>query len=187
LFFSLPLYFGEIPPLPLFFIASHRGKLKCHIAATGNLVFPAVAVSTFTYCSINLQGLFPLNVLTNEKRGGLTMELVLFERSHFKLFSLKFANKSDLSSSCERHKIAQRTMFLLFENNNCFHITLQCRRLMKKSGKLAFHVVNSNVVIDSFPTLQIPLGIVALFEKSYDGEPILTIFFSNIGEDVQYR
>ncbi len=57
---------------------------------------------------------------------------------------------------------------------------------MKKSGKLAFHMVNSNVAIGSLPTLQIPLGIVALFEKIYDGEPILTVF-SNIGEDVQYR
>jgi hypothetical protein len=57
---------------------------------------------------------------------------------------------------------------------------------MKKSGKLEFHVVNSNVAIDSLPTLQIPLGIVALFEKIDDGEPILTVF-SNIGEDVQYR
>jgi hypothetical protein len=32
------------------------------------------------------------------------------------------------------------------------------------------------------PTLQISLGIVALFEKIYDGEPIITNF-SNIGED----
>ncbi len=34
--------------------------------------------------------------------------------------------------------------------------------------------------------LQITLGIVALFEKIYDVEPILTVF-SNIREDVQYR
>ncbi len=57
---------------------------------------------------------------------------------------------------------------------------------MKKSGKLALHVVNSNVAIGSLPTLQILLGIVALFENIYDGEPILTVF-SNIVEDVQYR
>jgi hypothetical protein len=36
------------------------------------------------------------------------------------------------------------------------------------------------------PTLQIPLRIVELFEKIYDGEPILTVF-SNIGEDVLYN
>ncbi len=57
---------------------------------------------------------------------------------------------------------------------------------MKKSVKLACHVVNSNKALGSLPTLQISLGIVALFEKIYDGEPILTVF-SNIGEDLQYR
>jgi hypothetical protein len=55
---------------------------------------------------------------------------------------------------------------------------------MKKSVKLAGHVVNSNIAIGSLPTLQISLGIFALFEKIYDGEPILAVF-SNIGEDVQ--
>ncbi len=46
--------------------------------------------------------------------------------------------------------------------------------------------VNSNIAIGALPTLQISLGIVALFEKVYDDGPIPTIF-SNIGEDVQYR
>ncbi len=41
---------------------------------------------------------------------------------------------------------------------------------------------NSNIAIDSSPTLQISLEILALFEKIYDGEPILTVV-SNIGED----
>jgi hypothetical protein len=36
----------------------------------------------------------------------------------------------------------------------------------------------------SLPTLQISLGIVALFEIIYDGEPILTVF-SYIGDDLQ--
>ncbi len=49
---------------------------------------------------------------------------------------------------------------------------------------LARHVVNSNIAIDSLPTLQISPGIVAFFEMIYDGEPIITRF-SNIGEDVQ--
>ncbi len=40
-------------------------------------------------------------------------------------------------------------------------------------------MVNLNITIDYLPTLQISLGIVALFEKIYDGEPILTVF-SNI-------
>ncbi len=47
---------------------------------------------------------------------------------------------------------------------------------MKKFVKLPFHVV----------TVKISLGIVALFVKIYDGEPILTVF-SNNGEDAQYR
>jgi hypothetical protein len=58
--------------------------------------------------------------------------------------------------------------------------------MMKKSGKLASHVVNSNIAIGSLQTLQISLGITALYEKIYDGQPILTVI-SNIGEDVQYR
>jgi hypothetical protein len=38
---------------------------------------------------------------------------------------------------------------------------------MKKSGKLAFHVVNSNFAIGSLPTLQISQEIAALFGKIY--------------------
>ncbi len=40
-----------------------------------------------------------------------------------------------------------------------------------------------NIASDSLPTLQISLGIIALFEKIYDGKPILTVI-SNIGEDI---
>jgi hypothetical protein len=57
---------------------------------------------------------------------------------------------------------------------------------MKKSGKPAFYVLNSNIGIESLPTLQISLGNLALFAKVYYGEPIITDL-SNIGEDVQYR
>jgi hypothetical protein len=63
---------------------------------------------------------------------------------------------------------------------------LQCRKCMKKSGKIASHVLNSNNAINYLPTLQMSLGIIALFEKVYYEVLILTIF-SNIGEDVQYR
>jgi hypothetical protein len=55
---------------------------------------------------------------------------------------------------------------------------------MKKSAKLVCHVVNSNIAIDSLPTLQISLATIALFDKIDDGKPIFTVF-SNIGEDVQ--
>ena len=42
---------------------------------------------------------------------------------------------------------------------------------MKKSAKLACHVVNSNIAIGSLPTLQKSQGIVELFEKIYNGKP----------------
>ena len=57
---------------------------------------------------------------------------------------------------------------------------------MKKSVKHACHAANSNNALDSLPTLQISLGIIALFERIYDGEPIVTVI-SNIGEYVKYR
>jgi hypothetical protein len=57
---------------------------------------------------------------------------------------------------------------------------------MKKSVKLACNMVDSNIAIGSLPTLQISLGIFALFEKIYDSEPILADI-SNIGNDLQYR
>ncbi len=57
---------------------------------------------------------------------------------------------------------------------------------MKKSVKLACHMVNSNIAIGSLPTLQISQGIFALFEKIYDSEPILAVI-SNIEEDIKYR
>ncbi len=56
---------------------------------------------------------------------------------------------------------------------------------MKKSSKLGCHVIDSNIANGYLPTLQISVGIFALFEKIYNGEPILTVV-SNIGEDVQY-
>ncbi len=42
----------------------------------------------------------PLKVLTNEKRGGLT--IVSFDRSRFKLISRKFSHKLVQAPSCER-------------------------------------------------------------------------------------
>jgi hypothetical protein len=44
---------------------------------------------------------------------------------------------------------------------------------MTKSWKLACNMVNSNNTINSLPKVQISLGIVTLFEKIYDGGPIL--------------
>jgi hypothetical protein len=47
---------------------------------------------------------------------------------------------------------------------------------MKKSGKLACHVVNSNIAIGSLPKLQTSHGLLALFEMIYYREPIFTVF-----------
>ncbi len=46
-------------------------------------------------------------------------------------------------------------------------------------------MANSNIAIGSSPTLQRSVGIIAFFEKIYDGKPIL-IVVSYIGKDVQY-
>ncbi len=81
-----------------------------------------------------------LKVLTNEKRG--VMKVATFDRSPCKLFSLTFSAKSVQTLSCERLKTTQRTLFLSFEIKNCFPITVLRRSFMKKSGKLACHVVN---------------------------------------------
>ncbi len=112
--------------------------------------------------------------------------MVAFDRSPFKLFSLRISTKYVHAPSCERPKTTQRTLSLSFEIKNCFPIAVLRRSFMKKSEKLTCQVVNSNIAIDSSPTLQISLEIVTLFEKIYDGEPIITVV-SNIVEDVQYR
>jgi hypothetical protein len=57
---------------------------------------------------------------------------------------------------------------------------------MKKSAKLACHVVNSNIAIGSLPTLQTSQGLLALFEQNYYADPIFTVI-SNNGEDVRWR
>ncbi len=63
-----------------------------------------------------------LKVLTNEKRGGLSV--VSFDRSPYKLFSLKFSNRLVQAPSCERHKTAPRTLFVSFANNIYFQIAV---------------------------------------------------------------
>ncbi len=75
-----------------------------------------------------------LKVLTNEKRGGFI--LVPFDWSRFRLFKLKFSIESVQTPSCERPKTAQRTLFLSFEINNCFPITVLHRRRWKNPQNL---------------------------------------------------
>jgi hypothetical protein len=44
----------------------------------------------------------------------------------------------------------------------------------------------SNIAVDTLPTLQISVGLKALFEKIYDGDPNFIVISIN-GEEVQYR
>jgi hypothetical protein len=53
------------------------------------------------------------------KENGL--KVVAFARSPFKLFTLRFSNKSVQAPSCERNKTTQLTLCLSFEINNCLH------------------------------------------------------------------
>jgi hypothetical protein len=69
-------------------------------------------------------------VLTKEKKAGL--KVVAFDRSSFKMFTLRFSNKSVQAASCERPRTAPRTLFLSFANNNCFQIEVLRRSCMKK-------------------------------------------------------
>jgi hypothetical protein len=57
-----------------------------------------------------------LKVLTKEKRG--VLGVISFDWSPFQLFSQKFSKESVQAPSCERQKTTQRTLFLLFANNN---------------------------------------------------------------------
>ncbi len=109
-----------------------------------------------------------LKLLTNEKRGGL--RVILFDRSPFELFSRKFSKESVQAPSCERPRTALRTLFVSFAINNCFQISVQHLSFMKKSVKLACHVVNSNIANGSLPTHQTSHGLLALFEKIYYGD-----------------
>jgi hypothetical protein len=108
--------------------------------------------------------LFVLKVLANEKKGGL--KVVVFNKSTFKIFTLRFSNKSVQAPSCKRPKTTQRTLFLSLEINNWFPITLKCRRLIKKSGKLVCHVVNSTIAIGSLPALQTSHELLALLWRA---------------------
>ncbi len=71
-------------------------------------------------CKESQKGNLYLKLLTNEKRGGL--KVVAFDKSPFKLFTLRFSTKSVQAPSCKRPNTTQRTLFLSFEINNCFPI-----------------------------------------------------------------
>jgi hypothetical protein len=92
-----------------------RWLLKCH----GGFTFANLLQVCLAGC---MSAKLALKVLTNEKRGGLN--LVSFDLSRFKLFTLKFSKESVQTPSCERRKTAQRSLFLSFEINNYYPITV---------------------------------------------------------------
>jgi hypothetical protein len=109
-------------------------------------------------------------VLTNEKIG--VLKVVAFDGSPFKLFSLRFSTKFVQAPSCERPKT---TLSLIISNQELFPNSGIASELFEKIRETCMQVVDSNIAIDSSPTLQISLEIVAFFEKICDGEPILAI------------
>ncbi len=70
-------------------------------------------------------------VLTSEKIGGL--KVVACDRSPFKLFKLRFSNKSVQAPSCKRPETTQRSLFLSFEINNCFPITSEAYEKIREN------------------------------------------------------
>jgi hypothetical protein len=72
-----------------------------------------------------------LLVLTNEKGGGIKN----FDKPRAKLFTQGFSKKSAQTPSCDRSKITQRRVFLLFEDNNCIQLIAK-RRGLKNPGNL---------------------------------------------------
>ncbi len=64
-----------------------------------------------------------LKVLANEKRGGL--KVVAFDKSPFKLFTLKFSKEFVKAPSCKRPKTTQRTPFLSFKGAQVWDIRLR--------------------------------------------------------------
>ncbi len=84
------------------------------------------------------------------------------DRSPFKIFSLRFSTKSVQAPSCERPKTAANTVSIIL-NQELFPNSGIATELYENMGKLACHVVNSNIAIDSLPMLQISLEIPALF------------------------
>ncbi len=89
--------------------------------------------------------------------------MVAFDRSPFKLFSLRFSTNSVQAQSCERPKITRRTLSLIISNQELFLNSGIASELYEKIRETCMHVVDSNIALDSSPTIQIAPEIVAFF------------------------
>ncbi len=117
--FSYFIYkMGWIKPKSFHATVPLTGFTSSRVQVSGNIQLFSYYLYWLKICKLRETSCCALKVLTNEKRGGLAM--VSFDRSGFHLFSLWFSNKLMQAQSCGRHKTAQRTLFLLFANNNCF-------------------------------------------------------------------
>jgi hypothetical protein len=111
------------------------------VPAAGFTLFARMCCYQVSQSWLSFRNYVSLKVLTNEKRGGL--KVVVFDRSPFKLFTLRFSNKSVQAPSSERPKTTQRTLFLSFVINNCLQITAWCRA----ATRFSHHTLNSNNAI----------------------------------------
>jgi hypothetical protein len=82
---------------------------------------------------------------------------MLFDRTRFKLFTQIFSNKSVQSSSCERPKTAQRTLFLLFfaDTFSVNSLTIECYRFQPNSFLIGQYVKQAGLIIPGVP-VQLP-------------------------------
>ncbi len=97
------------------------GDVTCVSVCTFRLRLFLFCLDVVTYLWGGGGGDVMFKGLTNETRDGL--KVVAFDRSPFKLFTLRFSNKSVQAPSSERPKTTRRTLFLSFEINNCLQIT----------------------------------------------------------------
>jgi hypothetical protein len=117
--------------------------------------------------------------LNNEKRGGLKVVAfkVSLEAIHAEIFK-------QVSHPVRGLKLLSETCFCLWKSRIVFQQRYSVGGLgknpgnlhWKKSRKLACHMVDSNIGNESLPILQISVGIIASFEKIYDGKPIFIVF-----------
>ncbi len=97
-----------------------HSKILCHTSKLWNFVKITGVKSLVFYMYQIWKSLFWLDSVTMRKRWVKSA----FDRSPFKLFTLKFSNKSVQAPSCDRPIATQRNLFLSFANNNCFPITV---------------------------------------------------------------
>jgi hypothetical protein len=84
----------------------------------------------------------------------------------FYIQAFLFSNKSVQSSSCERPKTTQRTLFLLFANNNCFP-TSNTKLLALSEFRKFFYITDTDHCNDAKVTsTMLPISVRYLCQNS---------------------